>query len=285
MKIFKDKVAVVTGGASGIGRAIAERFGAEGMKLVLADIDQETLDKVVVEFKAKGVEAIGVKTDVTKLEQVESLAKHAVDVFCAAHIIVNNAGVGGAQGPVWDRSMADWEWVLGVNLWGVIHGIHTFVPLFLKQGGEGHVVNTASLAGLLSMPFGAPYHASKHAVVTISESLYYELALIQAQVKVSVLCPGFVNTPIMENSLKYIGKETKFTDAQLQFQEAYRQRLAAGLPAEAVAERVFEAVRDEKLYILTHPQYAPNILARATGITNEANPDVAADLSRMLSGE
>src|SRR5215216_2897924 len=196
MRSFTGNVAVVTGAGSGIGQALAERFAAEGMKLVLADVEAEPLARVEREMRANGAEVLAVRTDVSQAADVEALAERTLDAFGAVHVVCNNAGV--ALGKTsWDLTVADWEWVLGVNLWGVIHGIRTFVPIMLQQGTEGHVVNTASLAGLLSAPFMSVYDATKFAVVTISESLSLELALQGAQVKVSVLCPGFVNTNII----------------------------------------------------------------------------------------
>ncbi len=153
MKEFKGKVAVVTGAASGIGRAIAERLAAEGMTLVLADIEEQALAKTEGELKAKGTTTLAVPTDVSKAGDVEALARKTIDAFGAVHIVCNNAGVGPPGGPLWERTVADWQWILGVNLWGVIHGIRTFIPIMREQDTEGHIVNTASLAGLVSAPW------------------------------------------------------------------------------------------------------------------------------------
>src|SRR5262245_25994695 len=197
MKEFTDRVAVVTGGASGIGRAMADRFAAAGMKVVLADIEENALQQAEADMRAQGATVLGVVTDVAKAESVEALAQRTMATFGGVHIVCNNAGVGGGFGPSWTQPLQNWEWGFGVNLWGVIHGIRTFIPIMLKQGMEGHIVNTASMAGLLSAPFMSVYDATKFAVVTISESLQLELALQGAQVKASVLCPGFVNTNIV----------------------------------------------------------------------------------------
>ena len=198
MKEFADRVAVVTGAASGIGQAMAGRFAAAQMKVVLADVEAEALRATEHELKAQGAEALGVVTDVSKADQVENLAQRAVDAFGGVHIVCNNAGVG-AGGLTWSHPLKDWEWVMGVNLWGVIHGVRTFVPIMLEQGTDGHIVNTASMAGLVSGPFMSIYDVTKHGVVTLSESLHYELMMQAAPVKVSVLCPGFVLTNILDS--------------------------------------------------------------------------------------
>jgi len=177
MKEFKNKVAVVTGAASGIGRAMAERFAAEGMKVVLADIQPDALAQAESEMKAKGATIVSRLTDVSKGSEIEALAQTALDAFGKVHIVCNNAGVAVA-GFIWERSVADWEWVMGVNLWGVIHGVRVFTPIMMKQGEEGHIVNTASMAGLISGPSTSIYSVTKHAVVTLSESLYHELKMV-----------------------------------------------------------------------------------------------------------
>jgi len=198
MQDFQGRVAVVTGGASGIGRALADRFAAEGMKVVIGDVEKDALDAAVQELEAGGAEVIGLPTDVTDAAQVQALADAAVERFGAIHIACNNAGVGGG-GITWDMPLETWEWVLGVNLWGVIHGVKSFVPVLMQQE-SAHLVNTGSVAGLVAAPFMGPYNASKHAVVAISETLHHELAMSAPQVKVSVLCPGWVNTRIHESA-------------------------------------------------------------------------------------
>lgn len=274
MKNFEDRVAVVTGGASGIGRGMAERFGAEGMKIVLADIEQGALDRAVEELRSKGVRAAGVVCDVASAEQVGELARRSVEAFGGVHIICNNAGVASDPVPSWEQTEKDWQWVLNVNLMGVIHGIRAFVPIMLAQGDEGHVVNTASLAGLLAMPQAAPYHASKFAVVGISESLYLEFLAIQSRLRVSVLCPAWVRTNIMESSRnRPADLSNGFERQESAWAQAYKKRIhVEGLTTEYVSQRVFEAVRDEQLYILTHPEFMDAIRWRMENILAERNP-------------
>jgi NAD(P)-dependent dehydrogenase (short-subunit alcohol dehydrogenase family) len=197
LKEFKDKVAVITGAASGIGRALAERCAREGMQVVLADMEVEALTTTEAALKATGATVLAVVTDVSKAQDVEALAQKTLQAFGAVHLLCNNAGVW-AGTSVWESPLADWEWVLGVNMWGVIHGVRVFVPFMLAQETEGHIVNTASMSGLLTAPGLGAYLVSKHGVVALSETLSHELAQRRAKVKVSVLCPGWVNTQFSE---------------------------------------------------------------------------------------
>jgi NAD(P)-dependent dehydrogenase (short-subunit alcohol dehydrogenase family) len=191
MKGLGGKVAVVTGAASGIGRAMADRFAAEGMKVVLADVEKDALARAEAEMKAAGATVLAVPTDVSRAGDVEALARQTVDAFGAVHVLCNNAGVSPVMGASWELTEADWQWVLGVNLWGVLHGIRAFVPIMLKQDSEGHIVNTASMAGLVGGgPWWSTYGVAKHGVVNLSESLHRELAAAGSRVKVSVLCPA-----------------------------------------------------------------------------------------------
>lgn len=278
MKALQDQVAVVTGAASGIGRAMAERFAAEGMRLVLADIERPALAEVESALRATGTAVAAVPTDVSKAADVGALAQKAMEAFGAIHVVCNNAGVAGTPGASWERSVADWEWILGVNLWGVIHGIRTFVPLMLKQGLEGHIVNTASMAGLLSGPGTSDYGVTKHAVVTLSESLYHELAMMGSRLKVSVLCPAWVNTRIMDadrNRPPELRREAKI-QTQLpvgeEMEGTIRQLLVQGLDPDEVADWVVNAIRNERFYILTHPTWKPQVRRRMEDILEDRLP-------------
>ena len=281
MKEFRNKVAVITGGASGIGRAMADRFAGEGMKLVLADRDEESLDAAVAELTGQGAEAAGVVADVANAAEVEGLAAKALLRFGAVHVVCNNAGVGGPLKPCWELTDADWNYVFGPNVWGVVHGIRTFVPLMLRQGEEGHIVNTASLAGLLSLPFGAAYHASKHAVVTITESLHYELTIQNARVKASVLCPGFVKTRIFASMPDFSAGSEK-SAAQAQMEASFQERIQAGIDPADAADHVLEAIREERFYVLTHPKWNAAITRRAEDIVAGRVPEVAQAVGGLI---
>ncbi len=275
MKEFKDRVAVVTGGASGIGRAMAERFGAEGMKVVLADVEEGALRQAEAEFREKGIDVLGVQTDVSKPEEVEKLAQQTLNAFGAVHIVCNNAGVAGAWGPTWESTLKDWDWIMGVNLWGVIHGVRTFLPIMLEQGDEGHIVNTASLAGL--MRGAGIYGVTKQAVVALSESLYNELHMANAKVGVSVLCPGWVNTKILDAprnrpALLANAAEPGPDPQRDAATEMIRNFLKNGMDPAAIADQVLEAIRDEKLYIITHPEMDVIIRERFDNILARENP-------------
>jgi NAD(P)-dependent dehydrogenase (short-subunit alcohol dehydrogenase family) len=277
MQALRGRVAVVTGAASGIGRALAERFAAEGMRLVLADVEGPALERAEAELRGGGAEVLALRTDVSKEAEVQALAAAALQRFGTVHVLCNNAGVG-SGGRVWELTTADWEWVLGVNLWGVIHGIRAFVPAMLRAGEEGHVVNTASLAGLISAPYVAPYHASKHAVVTISESLHLELALLGARLKVSVLCPGYVATRIADSTRNRPRELRAAVESQggrpeaAAMNDAIRRRVAAGLPPAEVARQVLEAIREERFWIFTHPAMKTLIEQRHSDVMAERNP-------------
>jgi NAD(P)-dependent dehydrogenase (short-subunit alcohol dehydrogenase family) len=276
MKDFQDKVAVVTGAASGIGHALAEKSAQEGMKVVLADVEERALKQAEEELKASGADVLAVQTDVSKAADVQTLAKLAFATYGGVHLLFNNAGVGGGS-TVWESSLADWQWVLGVNLWGVIHGVHYFVPRMLEQDTEGHIVNTASIDGLVSSP-GGIYTVSKHGVVALSETLYYQLTLGGAKLKVSVLCPGFVNTRIMDAArnrpaeLQNDQAERKVSPQEERIVQFIRQATQAGMPPPQVADIVFKAIRDETFYILPHPQWKEAIRTRMEDILQERNP-------------
>ena len=273
MKELKGKVAVVTGAASGIGRAMAERFAQEGMRVVLADVEERALAAAKESIPG----SLAVVTDVSKGADVEALAARAKEAFGGVHVVCNNAGVG-MGGPMWERSVADWEWILGVNLWGVIHGIRAFVPMMIAQG-EGHVINTASVAGLLSPAFMGPYCATKHAVVTMSECLHHELAITGngGGVKVSVLCPGFVKTHIHESernrpaALRPTNKSGPTPQEQM-LESMVRAAVEGGIPPAQVADAVVRAIVEGRFYIFTHPQLLGAYKRRADEILGQKEP-------------
>jgi NAD(P)-dependent dehydrogenase (short-subunit alcohol dehydrogenase family) len=281
MREFQGKVAVVTGAASGIGRALADRCASEGMKVVLADVDEQALAAAQDELRAAGADVRAVRTDVSRAEDVEALARQTLDAFGAVHLLCNNAGVGGGSS-AWESTLADWKWVLGVNLWGVIHGVHTFVPLMLQQDTEGHIVNTASMAGLISGPGLAVYKVSKFGVVTLSETLYHELGLRGAKIKVSVLCPGWVRTRITDAErnrpaeLRNDAGPAPQDPAYAAVEQWVRHAVETGMPPSEIADQVFQAIRDERFYILTHPEMAPAIRARAEDVLQQRNPKLGA---------
>jgi NAD(P)-dependent dehydrogenase (short-subunit alcohol dehydrogenase family) len=271
MEDLQGKVAVITGGASGIGRAVAERAAGEGMKIVLGDIEEGPLKETVDDLTSGGAEALGVVTDVSDAASVRALRDRTLDRFGAVHLVHNNAGIG-LGGPIWEVSEEDWRWILGVNLWGVVHGVATFVPVLLEQG-EGHVVNTASIAGLIAAPFLGPYNATKQAVVAMSETLFKDLQAVGAPIGVSVLCPGFVQTRIAEserNRPAWAGDRDAPGAAELR--GAVQNMVDGGIPPAAVADRVIDAVRTGTFYILTHPELDGAITSRFDDILQRRHP-------------
>jgi len=254
MERLRGRVAVVTGGASGIGRALAETFGREGMKVVLADVEPEALAKTAREIGGMGVDVLAVETDVTKQSSVDGLAEKTLAAFGGVHLVCNNAGVF-AGGLSWSQPLADYAWVLGVNMWGVIHGIRTFVPIMLERGDEGHVVNTASMAAVTANPYAAAYHMSKHAVLALSEVLYHELRGTGAKIGVSALCPEAVATNIDASErnrpagLRAPGVAPT-PDVAL-VNGAIRAAVAGGIPTQVIADRVLRAVKEDRFYILS----------------------------------
>jgi NAD(P)-dependent dehydrogenase (short-subunit alcohol dehydrogenase family) len=276
MKDFADRVAWITGAASGIGLALAHRLAAERMKLVLVDVEETPLREAEAALRGAGATVLALRADVGNAADMETAARAALDRFGVVDLIINNAGVGGGGGPMWQLSESDWRWALDVNLWGVIHAIRLLLPPLLASGREGHVVNTASIAGLTSTPFMGPYTATKHAVVAISECLSKELELASAKVGVSVLCPGFVKTKIgssQRNRPREAGGATVTPEMQ-QFQTALAQLVDTGVPADTIAATTIDAVRAGRFYVLTHPELAPAIEHRMTQILEQQQPGI-----------
>ncbi len=279
MKDFKGKVAVITGAASGFGREFALRGAQLGMKLVLADVQAEALHATAAELAAAGTEVLAQTCDVRKGEQVEALAQAAMQRFGAIHLVFNNAGVG-AGGLIWESTQADWEWVLGVNLWGVIHGVRVFTPLMLAcakadPAYEGHIVNTASMAGMLTPPTMGVYNVSKHAVVALSETLYHDLMLVEAPIGASVLCPYFVPTGISQSERVRPGdvQGAAPTRSQQVSQATLEKAVSSGkVTAAEVAARTFDAIRAGQFYIYSHPQALGNVQRRMEDIVSGRNP-------------
>jgi NAD(P)-dependent dehydrogenase (short-subunit alcohol dehydrogenase family) len=247
------------------------------MKVVLADVEESALKQAEEELKASGAQVLAVRTDVSQAAEVEALAQQTCDTYGAVHLLFNNAGVV-AGTTVWESSLADWQWVLGVNLWGVIHGLHFFVPRMLAQDTEGHIVNTASSAGLVSSSGLGIYKVSKHGVVTLSETLAIELAARGAKLKASVLCPEWVNTRIMDaerhrpQALQNAPEEQHMSPEMAAMVQAMRQWAEAGLPPSQVAQMVFDAIRQDKFYIFTHPTSKLGVQLRMEDILQERMP-------------
>jgi NAD(P)-dependent dehydrogenase (short-subunit alcohol dehydrogenase family) len=275
MKDFAGRVAVITGAGSGFGREFARIGAGLGMKLALADVQADALGATVAELEGQGAQVFGERTDVSKAEDVERLAARTLDAFGGVHLVFNNAGVA-VGGLAWESSVRDWEWVLGVNLWGVIHGVRVFTPILLAQDEPGHIVNTASVAGLVNPQMMAVYNVSKHAVVSLSETLHHDLRMVNAKVGVSVLCPAFVPTGINASERN---RPADLANAALPSasQQALRAQLdkavsSGRITARQVGDMTFEAIRDERFYVITHEKMMPSIALRLQDVTLRRNP-------------
>ncbi|HYS65721.1 MAG TPA: SDR family oxidoreductase [Paraburkholderia sp.] len=278
---FAGKVAVITGAASGFGRAFAQKGASLGMKLVLADVNPDALAQTVDALRAGGAEALGVPTDVSSAAQVEALAQAALDAFGKVHLLFNNAGVG-SGGFLWESSANDWAWVFGVNVMGVAHGVRVFTPIMLAQNEPAHIVNTASVAGLLSPPAMGIYNASKHAVVSLTETLYHDLQLAQGeqasngQVGCSLLCPAFVPTGIADAERARpteLRNESRPTRSQIAAGKQLHRAVQSGkLSAADVADVTFEAIADRRFYIVTHPGIMATVRLRHEDIEQLRDP-------------
>jgi NAD(P)-dependent dehydrogenase (short-subunit alcohol dehydrogenase family) len=278
---FKNKTAVLTGAGSGFGLEMA-RIGARlGMNLVLADVQQDALDRAAAELAGAGVELMAFRLDVAKAAEVDAMGRAVFERFGAPHLVFNNAGVG-AGGLIWENTAKDWEWVFGVNVMGVAHGIRVFTPMMLEAAGrdpgyQGHIVNTASMAGLLNPPNMGVYNASKHAVVSMSETLYQDLALVTGQVSASVLCPFFVPTGISQSQrnrpAEMVDRQVKPTKSQLIGQANSAKAVGSGkVTAAHVAQLVFDAVAQNRFYIYSHPNAIGSVQTRLEDVLQARNP-------------
>lgn len=279
MRDFTNKVAVVTGAASGIGRAMAQRFAAEGMQLALADIELGPLLQFAGELRADGVRVLSERVDVSKPDDLEMLAARAYGEFGAVHLLCNNAGILPPGAPVWKEPLGNWHWTLNVNFFGVLHGVQAFVPRMLETNQEAHIVNTASLAGLTTRPLMSAYNVSKHAVVALSECLYAELQLTTDQIHVSVLCPAFSRTRLAESARNKPEGVQADPAASFGFYDVLKQVVEEGTPPEEIVDATMKAVRENQFWILTHPQLDGSIRDRFEGMLSRTNPAVR-DLRR-----
>lgn len=272
MEHLAGKVAVITGGASGIGLAMARRFGAAGMALVIADIEPGPLDAAEAALRGEGLEVLAVQTDVADPFQVNALAAAALERFGIVNVVCNNAGVGGGGG-ILETSLEDWHWVLGVNLYGVVHGLRAFLPHMIEHG-DGHVVNTASVTGLVSTPGMADYNVSKHGVVTLSETLFYELEMMSSTIGVTVVCPAWVRTRIADSDRNRPGGRAELGPIGQRLRDTVAGLTEGGRSPEEVAEQVHDAVIENRFYVLTHKGMLPFIKARHDDIADLPNPSV-----------
>ena len=278
MKDVAGKVAVITGAASGIGRGMAESFAAADMKLVLADVEEKALAETAEALRSTGADVLPVVTDVAKADQVQALADESVRKFGAIHVLCNNAGVGVRARTTWETTLDDWKWMIDVNLMGVVHGVRTFVPIMLEQGSESHIVNTSSLGGLIPGGDSAMYGVTKFGVVALSEFLHLELQQAGARTRVSLLCPGLVNTNIMSCERN---RPAELRDASPApagpvadaISEWIDEQIASGLSPRQVGDQVLSAIREERFYIFTHPELDSLIEHRMKIILDGREPE------------
>lgn len=276
---FQGKTAVLTGAGSGFGLECARIAAGLGMNVVMVDVQQDALDKAAAEITALGAQVLAQRVDVSNAQSMQSLADAVKARFGAPHFVFNNAGVG-SGGLVWENSLSDWEWVMGVNVWGVVHGVRLFTPMMLEAAKadpsyQGHIVNTASMAGLLTAPNMGIYNVSKHAVVALTETLYQDLKLVTDQVSASVLCPYFVPTGITQSQRNrpVTMPEEKPTQSQLIGQAMSDKAVSSGkVSAAQVAQFVFDAIAQDQFYIYSHPQALGNVQSRMEAIVQQLNP-------------
>lgn len=280
MKDFKGKVAVITGGASGIGWGLAERCADEGMKVVIADIEEGALKQAEKDLKARGADVLAVRTDVSKLSDIEALAKKAVEKYGEVHLLFNNAGVNtdiSLRKPIWETSLRDWEWMIGVNLWGEIYGMRVFLPIMMKQNAEGHIVNTASMAGLLLEPQLVIYAATKSAIIAFSEGYYMQLKQANSPIGISVLLQAFVSSKLFDAERNRPSNFKNKTESQEPRPTAQLvsqfNKVAPTLTPEENADLVFKAIREGTFYIFTDPLVQELFRQRAENILKGKNPE------------
>lgn len=274
---FDGKVAVVTGAASGIGRAMCEKFATLGMRIVMADVEADRLRQSAEQIEATGADVLAVTTDVSRPDELSRLAESTLEHFGKVHVLCNNAGVF-AGGLTWDAIGSDWEWVLGVNLYGVLHGIRAFVPIMLEQNEPGHVVNTCSMAGLINTPFSGAYNVSKHAALSLTETLYHELRMKQSPIGCSALCPELIRTGIASsdrNRPVYLKRPDDAGTPEMEIvEEAIRSSIETGLDPSVMAERVYEGIKEDRFYLLADEgtNWDAACLARLEDIRLRRNP-------------
>ncbi len=292
MKKFKGKVAVITGASKGIGHALAERCAQEGMKVVVADIDKKALAKTEKDLKAAGATVLAVMTDVSKPEDMEALAKKTIDTFGAVHLLCNAVGVHTLT-PIAESTLADWQWVIGVNLYGAIYGVEAFLPIMMKQDTECHIVNVTSvLGGLYALPFNGPYNVSQYGLITFFEILHQELTAMHPKIKVSVICPDYADTGILESErhrpaeLKNAAAKANRGEESPNFEKIkgiIEATLRAETPPEQLADMVFDSIQSEKFYNFPHPTSKVIIADRLARIMEPRNPENILKLMGMVS--
>lgn len=283
MKDLINNVAVVTGAASGIGFALCAQFASAKMKIVLSDINPDVLKEAEQKIQKMGVETHSVVADVSQQQDVSRLATETLERFGSVHVLCNNAGIFGRAAYLWEQSNADWEKGMNINFWGVINGIRVFTPIMLKQDTEAHIINTASVAGHLVQPFLGPYQASKFAVAAITESLFHELDLMKSKIGVTLLCPGFTKTNILNNKSEEDMKSDLSDSARMDFvQAAMEAGVEGGLTSEEVAAQTLSAIKEKRFYVFPNTHTLDMIKVRFEGVLNQQNPDLGDEVKQRF---
>ncbi len=281
MELGAGKVAVVTGGGSGIGLALAKAFAGKGLSIVIADVQDDALERAQAEISALGVDVLAIHTDVSKHQEVDQLAAVTVERFGGVHVVCNNAGVAGIADP-WTGPLASWEWTMGVNFWGVVHGVRAFLP-HLVMGGGGHIVNTASIAGLWP-GMAAPYDASKHAVVALTEGLFNSMQSAQLPIGVSCLCPGWVRTGIMDSDRNWpaeLGDKPEIDPVANITRKHVQRAIDEGTQPAFVADLVIDAVSSGRYWVFPHPEFVELAIERFHRIAEGLNPEIPEEMPGM----